>query len=74
MPKLKALVGKFGYHEVVSNFEHSPLFKSYIDTGLKILEDQTSFESLDESTTMVKYLSREEFERVVDLLRQLQAG
>lgn len=73
--KFSALIKKFGYHEVIFNFEKSPLFGNYVDTGLFILEKQTNFE--DASTKIQAqnnkvFLTRQEFERVSDILRDIK--
>ncbi|MCL5667194.1 MAG: hypothetical protein M1383_05505 [Patescibacteria group bacterium] len=71
--KLKALISKQGYHAVIFSLEKSPLFKVYVDTGLKILEERLDFNSL-ESDLKKTYLSKQEFEAFADLLQQIQAG
>jgi len=71
--KLKSLIKRYGYHEVVFNLEHSPLHKAYIDTGIKLLDGKTTFEDLLRQPEGV-YLTKQQFEDFVDILRQLQAG
>jgi hypothetical protein len=70
--KIKLLIGKYGYFEVIFNIEKSRLYKNYIGTGLKLLSGQTGFESLDRLDE--DYLSKEEFEKFTDLLSKIQAS
>ena len=72
--KMKGLIGKYGYHDVVFNLEKSPLYASYIKTGVELLSKQISFEQLNEQTKGENSLSRQQFETLADLLRQMQAG
>ncbi len=74
LDRIKGLVIRYGYHDVIFNFERSPLHQSYIDTGLKILHGRVSFEALGEEVPGAQYLSRQEFEKLVDVLRQIQAA
>ena len=65
--RLKKIIGKHGYHEVIFNLQKSPLYSSYIDAGLKSLESGKSFEGLGE-----KFMNKKEFEDFTDMLRELQ--
>lgn len=73
---LTTLIEHFGYHETIFSLEHSPLYEAYINTGLKILKDSGSFETLVANNTEIDsvYLSREDFEGFTDLLRKIQAA
>jgi hypothetical protein len=68
--KIKALVGKYGYFEVVFNIEKSGVYKNYIDTGLKLLSEQSNFENLNSGS----YLDKQGFEKFTDLLAKIQAS
>ncbi len=77
--KIKNLILKSGYHEVIFNIEKSSLYKNYIRTGLAILSQGKDFEQLNSSAEnpsleIEKYLTRQEFEKTADLLRKLQTG
>jgi hypothetical protein len=65
--RLKKIISRRGYHEVIFNLQKSPLYSSYIDAGLKSLESGKSFEGLGEG-----YMSKKEFEDFTDMLRELQ--
>lgn len=71
--KIKALVQKLGYHDVIFSLEKSEAFKQYINTGLEILSKDTNFEKLTESDTQGRFLNRSQFEKITDLLRNIQA-
>jgi len=64
--QLRVLVSKFGYFDVVFNLENSPLFKTYINTGHKLLKDDATVEKLEKTSKEV--LSKEDFEHFTDLL------
>ncbi|MBI3232420.1 MAG: hypothetical protein HYZ51_05105 [Candidatus Doudnabacteria bacterium] len=65
---LKNLSSRFGYHKVEMALEKSPLFKLYINTGLRALSGKGS---LDDSRAG-EQLNREEFEKFVDVLRSIK--
>lgn len=72
--KVKSLIAKYGYHEVVFNLEQSPLFKNYIVTGNQLLSQQITFEKLAALPQGQNYLTRQQFEKVTDLLTKIQAA
>ena len=72
--KLKNLRAKYGYHDVVFNIEKSPLFKNYIQTGVELLAKQTDFEQLTPKAGAGNYLNRQQFEKLTDLLLEIQTG
>ena len=72
--KIKDLVYKLGYHDVLFNLEKSNLYQSYIRTGIEILNKQSDFEQLADSDQATKFLTRHQFEEVADLLRMIQTG
>jgi len=63
---IKILTAKYGYFEVIFNLEKSPVFKNYIDSGLKLLAGQSDFGGDN--------LTKEEFEEFADLLAKIQTG
>lgn len=67
--RLKKIVAKRGYYEVIFNLQKSPLYSAYIDSGLKSLAAAAgqNFEALGEN-----YMSKKQFEDFTDLLRELQ--
>lgn len=65
---LRSLSGKFGYHKVEMALEKSPLFRVYINTGLKALSGKINLDNPSESEA----LDREEFEKFVDVLRAIK--
>lgn len=74
--KLTEIIKSSGYHQVIFNLEHSPLYSAYISTGLKVLKESLSFEALGEQSSSIEenYMTRQEFEQFTDLLRQIQAN
>ena len=71
---LKGLISSHGYHEVLFNIEKSPLYKSYIRTGQELLSRQADFDQLKRGSDSETYLSREQFEKTVDLLTEIQTS
>lgn len=69
--KLRHLAAKFGYFEVIFHLEKSPLFKAYLNTGLKLLSSKGTFEDL-ENAEEDGYFSKESFEMFVDMLSKIQ--
>ncbi len=69
--KIKKLVKMFGYHNVVFNLEKSPLFKAYINTGMQLLNERA--DKVGQAVIKDNFLNKREFEKFVDLLRQIQA-
>jgi hypothetical protein len=68
---IKRLAKNFGYYEVIFHLEKSPMYKAYISTGSKLLETS---KSLDESGSKAHTgLDKQKFEKVADLLREIQA-
>ncbi len=67
IPALKHLIAKLGFFEVYSALEQSPLFGSYINTGLEVLAGKVNFNSSQKSA-----LNKEQFERFVDVLRGIK--
>lgn len=72
--KLQQLMVRFGYHSVVFSLEKSPLFKSYVDTGVEILNQRANFGTSEDGALSMQHLSRREFERLSDVFRQLHIG
>jgi hypothetical protein len=71
---LKNFVKDFGYHEVVFTFEKSPLFKAYVDTGTKVLAGEKQFTESESSFSDPDFLKQEDFEKVADMLMELQTA
>ena len=73
---LFSAIEDYGYHPVIIALEKSALYQSYINTGIQILQDGSSFEELQEKEGSLDetYLTRREFEEFTDLLRKIQAG
>ena len=71
--KIKQLVAKYGYFEVIFNLEKSRAYKNYISTGLELLSGQSNFVSLG-ARQEGEYLSKEEFEKFTDLLAKIQTS
>ncbi len=67
--QLRDLVRMYGYHKVVFSLEKSPAYKSYINTGLAALSGKYDF---GPNGSGGKYMSREEFESFVDVLRKMK--
>ncbi|MCX6797249.1 MAG: hypothetical protein NTX98_02105, partial [Candidatus Doudnabacteria bacterium] len=58
-------------HNVIFSLEKSPLFKAYINTGIKVLGSQTGFgQGYGGQTSDI--LKQEDFEKFTDLLMGLQ--
>ncbi|HYV33968.1 MAG TPA: hypothetical protein VE973_03935, partial [Candidatus Limnocylindria bacterium] len=74
LKKIKNLIAKYGYHEVVFNVEKSPLYQNYIKTGSELLSNDNSFEKMENEPSLERHLSREQFEKLTDLLSQMQEG
>jgi hypothetical protein len=71
---IREVMEKYSYHEALFNIEKSELYKIYIATGLKLLQEQINFEELATRPRAEAYLDREEFEKFADLLRQIQSA
>ncbi len=69
---IKKLVKNFGYHNVLFNLEQSPVYKLYLSTGMKLL-DQNDGGDEQLNVKAENLLQKKDFERFVDLLRQIQA-
>jgi len=65
---LKNLAASFGYHRLVLSFEKSPLFQSYIATGLAALSGKRDLDA----PAPGGQLSRREFEKMADVLRAIK--
>ncbi len=72
LKKFKNLIAKADYHDIIFNLEKSPLYQAYIRTGQELLSKQTSFEQLGAKTGGENYLTRQQFEKLTDLLTQIQ--
>jgi hypothetical protein len=70
--KIRKLVKKHGYFEVIFNLEKSPLYQNYISTGQEVLSKGTGFEQLSYGSK--GFLNRQQFEKLADLLRQIQVA
>ncbi len=68
---IRQLIKELGYYEVIFNLEKSPLFQTYIQTGLNILGGKANFENPGQSPDK-HYLSRAQFEQFIDFLKQIQ--
>jgi hypothetical protein len=67
VPALKNLIVKSGFFDVYSALERSPLFGSYINTGLNMLAGKADFNNNKKPA-----LNKEQFERFVDVLRGIK--
>jgi hypothetical protein len=67
IPALKHLIAKLGFFEVYTALEQSPLFTSYINSGLDVLAGKANF-----SSSQKLALNKEQFERFVDVLRGIK--
>ncbi len=68
--KIKNLIIQNGYYEVLFNIEKSPGYKSYIQTGARVLNNQGQF---GVPSGLEKNLSQAEFETMADLLAKIQS-
>jgi len=59
-----------GYFNLLSYLEDSPLYKSYIDTGKKVLAEQISFNQVTGDDPMI--MTKQEFENFADILKKIQ--
>jgi hypothetical protein len=66
--KVKALIGRYGYFEAIFQIEKSPVYKSYIATGLKMLSGKSDFGEGG------GFLTKQEFENFTDLLAKIQSS
>lgn len=71
---IKDFIRNFGYHEVLFSLEQSPLFKSYINTGATILSGKAQFSLTDNALAGPGLLKQEDFEKIADLLMEIQTG
>ena len=71
--KIKSLLRKHNYHEILFSLEKSQAYKSYLETGTELLRKQTDFEHV-EGGPLNSHFNREQFERFADLLRLIQAA
>ncbi len=76
LENLKGLVNKEGYFEVLVHLEQSPLYKLYLYTGSRMLEQNMDFSKLAEQLQIEHrdYFTRSEFEYVSDLLKGIQVN
>lgn len=73
--KLRTLARHKGYFDLLFAFEKSPLYSAYIHTGMKFIQESSeSGEAANVGNEIAVYLTREEFESVADILRNLGAG
>ncbi len=68
--RLQQLSKMEGYFNLLSYLEDSSLYRSYLNTGQKILSGQLSFDAMDRNDTSL--LTKEEFEAFTDILRKIQ--
>lgn len=72
--QLNRLTREHGYFPVLLELEKSPLYEAYIVTGKKMLASQDQAPGQPkEPDTLTRFLSKEEFESVVDLLQAIKA-
>jgi hypothetical protein len=69
--QIKKFIKTLGYHEVVFNIEKSPLYKAYIEAGVDVLDNKGNFENAGKPNLP---LTRQQFEKFTDILRQIQTG
>ena len=72
--KIRQLISKFGYFQVVFNIEESPAYKAYIATGLKLLTDGNNFSQLEQAGEIEKFLDKDSFEKFADILAKIQGS
>jgi hypothetical protein len=68
--RLQQLAKMEGYFNLLSYLEDSPLYRSYVATGKKILSQETTFDQGVKRDPAL--LSKEEFEQFIDILRKIQ--
>lgn len=68
------IVKRTGYFEALVQFEQSPLYKLYLYTGSRLLEQNIEFTKLAEQLQLEHrdYFTRGEFEYVLDVLKSMQ--
>ena len=71
--KLRSLIANFGYHTIIFSLEQSPLYKTYITTGVELLQEGQGFDG-SEAPGLEAHLDKRDFENFTDLLRQIQAN
>ena len=70
---LKKLSAMYGYNELMFAMEKSPLFQSYINTGLAVLSGKYNLDTGQaKEQTLERYLLKEDFEAFVDVLRTMK--
>ncbi len=69
---LQQLVRNHGFVVIQFAFEKSPLYQAYIETGHALLEKNMTYEQYAQSSK--PSLSKDEFEKVVDLVRKIQVN
>ena len=72
--KIKGLLNRYNYHEVMFNLEQSQAYQAYINTGLELLKKQISFDQASQQGTQPGMMDRDQFEKFVDLIRKIQAA
>jgi hypothetical protein len=68
--RLQQLSKMEGYFNLLSYLEDSPLYKSYLETGKKVLAGQLRFDQAGRSDPDT--LTKQEFEAFTDVLRKVQ--
>jgi len=63
---LRQFIKQYGYYDTRSFLEQSPLYQTYVDTGVKVLGGQADFVQEWEGL-----MSQEDFEKFADLLIQM---
>jgi hypothetical protein len=69
--QIRKFIKTSGYHEVLFNLEKSSLYKAYIETGASVLNDKGDFDGAGQTKLP---LTRPQFEKFADILRQIQAA
>ncbi|GEM_PF-4148724 len=73
---LRVIVRSIGYFDVLFALEQSPLYKTYLYMGNKILEENLAYSQLEimMQTDGKNYLTKPEFEKFTDILRKIQVN
>jgi len=63
----------YGYHKLVLALEKSPAYLSYLNTGMASLTGKYDLDTGEYKVkTLERFLTKEEFERFVDVLRAIK--
>ncbi len=68
--KIRQMISKYGFFEVIFNLEDSWVYKSYLATGVKLMSENTQ----GDDNSLEKVMNKSQFEKFADLLSKIQSA